>query len=418
MNNLIQAILEKNYNLAEQLFNEHMESIAEHHLMEMKKTIDLTEGVGNYSLKKVKKYKNPEKMSPEEIWDNDGNDASYTKYHVTKDGKTIGRLRRHDYFGGTFARINGKTTELKKGKSGSGPLSKLHAYVKYKKGKLEEETIEEGRYRGIRNKKKKSRLAQQTADLRNTFGVAPGKRRHQGPRTAKLEEEIIKKVSDYFQAKRDQKDRAKVHDIEKGFRKELKKSKTTLKYSPREKPKMDRRLKVNKHPISKGKSVPLVNEDLAGFKNVAMSEGYYKNKQIEKDEEARGEPPFIPDDPKAPHHTSKNLARRAKKTMIRKSKEKLDEGREVPNPSGKKWYEGRIRREKDIPDEAPKSDKKKEKMYFKSKQKLDEGLSRDLDRAKKELEKEWDNRKKKKKKKVRKYGSYLRSKLGYEPGRD
>jgi hypothetical protein len=72
------------------------------------------------------------------------------------------------------------------------PERQAHYIKKINKitGKLKESQLDEGRYRGIRNKKRKSSLAMQTQDLRKTFGVAPGNRRRQGPRTAKLEEKI------------------------------------------------------------------------------------------------------------------------------------------------------------------------------------------------------------------------------------
>ncbi len=142
------------------------------------------------------------------------------------------------------------------------------------KGHLEEESLDEGRYRGIRNKKRKSSLAMQTQDLRKTFGVASGKRRRQGPRTARLEEELINEIFDkiikYVQDRKDAKDRRKTYEIEREYNKTLKKNKIPRnKYSPRDKPRMDRRLKVNKYPISKGRSTPLVNEDLKGFGQAA-----------------------------------------------------------------------------------------------------------------------------------------------------
>lgn len=98
----------------------------------------LREGVGKWSVKKVKSYVNPYKMDDEEVYQNDGNDASYTKYHIKKNGKTVGRLRQDDYFGSMMARLGGKNMpELKhygRNKK-SGALSSLHAFMKSKTGK-------------------------------------------------------------------------------------------------------------------------------------------------------------------------------------------------------------------------------------------------------------------------------------------
>jgi len=98
----------------------------------------LDEKVGKWSVKKVKSYVDPYKMSDEELWDNDGNDGSYTKYHIKKNGKTVGRLRQDDYFGSMMARLGGNNMpELKhygRNKK-SGALSSLHAFMKSKTGK-------------------------------------------------------------------------------------------------------------------------------------------------------------------------------------------------------------------------------------------------------------------------------------------
>lgn len=99
---------------------------------------DLKEGVGHYSVKKTHTRNNPDDMSDDDVYENDGNDGSYTEYDIHKDGKKVGELKHHHYFGDILGKLHGKHLPELSGygkKSKSGPQSSLHAFLKSRTGK-------------------------------------------------------------------------------------------------------------------------------------------------------------------------------------------------------------------------------------------------------------------------------------------
>lgn len=73
-----------------------------------------------------------------------------------------------------------------------------------------------------------------------------------------IKDKIVQKVNDLMNLRSDRRDQETIRQMDEKRRKK----KVVSKYGVKgDKAKMDRRLKVNKYPISKGKSVPLVNEE-------------------------------------------------------------------------------------------------------------------------------------------------------------
>jgi len=375
------------------------------------------------SLKKQKKLNLPEETQLDEGW-----------YKKTLDSasKKSDKIGNWDWKKGDYSEKGRK--ELTTGEKIVDKIDNTKIAIGKKLRHIfKEESLEEGRHKGIGNKKKKTRLARQTQDLRNTFGVAPGKRRRQGPRTARLEESNPwSGAGEYVKA-----------GIKNDARKISKQWKDDIGPTVKSAGKVAAGAigRIAKKAANKVAEFDRTHPKFGMVTDTKrINENYWKEKELKRqDAENEKNPPFKPDPKGSKQHSSASLARRGKKEAevwskakeslkealhrtvrsrglgarggksllspskdgtkdtrkdeaawresIRKAQEKDDdpstmrEGREVPNPSGKKWYQGRIRREKESSSERMDRDalkkasrERKEKMHFKSKQKLGEGL--------------------------------------------
>ena len=92
----------------------------------------LNEGVGKYSIKKTGTTKRA-------VNDPDAfaNDVKYVDYDIVLDGKIVGTLNHEDYFDSLGGELHGKQLPPLDNYSGkgSGPLGKLHNFLKSKTGK-------------------------------------------------------------------------------------------------------------------------------------------------------------------------------------------------------------------------------------------------------------------------------------------